>query len=96
MILHTLSASPSSIAFADCLSMIDDSDALLLLGDGVYAALAGSAARALVDHSNAPVFALAKDLMAAGIVDQCPGVTSIDMRGFVELTERYSRQLAWY
>ena len=41
MILHTLNASPSSAAFTDCVSIMAKGDALVLMGDGVYAALAG-------------------------------------------------------
>ncbi|MBP6724956.1 MAG: hypothetical protein KA137_08950, partial [Halioglobus sp.] len=45
MTLHTLNASPASAVFADCLRLLAPGDALLLLGDGVYAALEGTAAR---------------------------------------------------
>ena len=50
MILHTLNASPSSIAFMDCVNIIAKDDALVLMGDGVYAALADTdASKALQD-----------------------------------------------
>ncbi len=44
MILHTLNAPPSSAAFRDCLSCLGDNDALVLLGDGCYAAIPGTPA----------------------------------------------------
>ena len=37
-VLHTLSALPGTEACTDCLRMLAEGDALLLMGDGVYAA----------------------------------------------------------
>jgi len=96
MILHTLSASPASPAFADCLLALAAGDALLLLGDGVYAAIRNSAARVKLEESGAALFLLECDAAAAGILGQAAGVTAIDTDGFVALTERYPRQMAWY
>ena len=39
MILHTLNASPAQQAFADCLRVVAPGDHILLLGNGVYAAM---------------------------------------------------------
>ncbi len=96
MILHTLSASPASPAFADCLLSLAAGDALLLLGDGVYAAIRGSAALARLEQSGASLYLLACDAAAAGILGEAAGVSTIDIEGFVELTECFSRQMAWY
>ncbi|MCB1701404.1 MAG: sulfurtransferase complex subunit TusB [Halioglobus sp.] len=96
VILHTLNASPSSPACSDCLRLLASGDALLLLGDGVYAALAGSADRARLDASGAAVYVLDTDAAAAGVLSRVDGVTIIDIDGFVALTEQCSRQLAWY
>ncbi len=71
-------------------------DAILLLGDGVYAALPGSAYLAQLADSGAFIHALRPDALAAGLSDPGAGVELIDMAGFVALTERYPRQVAWF
>lgn len=96
MILHCLNASPASAAFADCLRLVGADDALLLLGDGVYAALADTDHRAALDGCGAALYALREDAAAAGVLARMAGVVLVDIDGFVELTERCSRQLAWY
>ena len=96
MILHTLNASPSSAAFADCLRFVVPGDTLLLLGDAVYAAISGSSAREALDKSGAEICVLREDALSAGVVTRTKGATLVDMDGFVELTERLPRQLAWY
>jgi tRNA 2-thiouridine synthesizing protein B len=93
MILHTLSALPDTPAFRDCLSALADDDALVLLGDGVYAALSGAPYLGRLLDGGARVFALGPDALAAGITN---GVELIDMDDFVALTERFPRQLAWF
>jgi tRNA 2-thiouridine synthesizing protein B len=96
VILHTLNASPASAAFTDCLRLIAPADALLLLGDGVYAALAGTAPRAELDACGAALYALGDDAAAAGVLARLEGITVVDIDGFVELSEQFPRQLAWY
>ncbi len=96
MVLHTLNASPSSAAFADCLRLIASGDTLLLLGDAVYGAITGSRARQALDNSGAELCILREDATAAGIAKQLGGATLVDIDGFVELTESFPRQLAWY
>lgn len=96
MVLHTLSASPASAAFADCARLLTGGDALVLMGDGVYAALAGTAPLEALRKSGAEIYLLAADAAAAGIQHAPPGVDAIDMDGFVALSERFARQLAWY
>ncbi len=95
MILHTLNALPASTAFRDCMATIGADDALLLLGDGVYALLP-EAWKALV-QKNATVYVLADDLAAAGLTESLPeSVNAVDYAGFVALTETYPRQMAWH
>jgi tRNA 2-thiouridine synthesizing protein B len=96
VVLHTLNASPASAAFCDCLRLIAAGDALLLLGDGVYAALADTAARAQLDNCGARVYLLREDAAAAGVLGRAEGIPLVDIDGFVELSERCTRQLAWY
>jgi len=96
MILHTLNASPSSAAFADCIGVVRSGDAVVLLGDGVYVALAGTKAWGEMLARGAQVYLLGCDALAAGVAEFAGGPTFIDMDGFVALTERYPRQQAWY
>ncbi|MCB1676160.1 MAG: sulfurtransferase complex subunit TusB [Halioglobus sp.] len=96
MILHTLSASPASGAFDDCLRVITADDALLLLGDGVYAGIAHSRACERLLASGARLHVLRADASAAGVLPLLEEIDVVDMDGFVALTERYPRQLAWY
>ena len=97
MLLHTVSRSPAHTALRDCLALLGPDDALLLLGDGVYAALAGSEAAALLDASGVTVFILEADAARAGVQARLlPDATIVDDDGFVALTEHYGRQLAWY
>ncbi len=94
MLLHTLAAAPSSAAFGSCLRVLKEHDALLLLGDGVYACRQVEASAQLL-ASGAQLYVLAPDAAAAGVA-VVAGVESVDMDGFVALTERFERQLAWY
>ncbi len=96
MILHTLSAPPDSKAFRDCLAVVSSKDAVLLLGDAVYAALPGNPQLAPLLATGAAVHVLAADASAAGVTGPSEGVKKSDMAGFVALTERYPRQMAWY
>lgn len=96
LVLHTLSTSPSSAAFAECLRLVAPGDALLLLGDGVYAALAQTPARAQLDAAGIELYILHPDAAAAGVLSALDGITEVDMDGFVALSERFPRQLAWY
>lgn len=95
MILHTLNATPSSSAFDDCLKIIQSGDAVVLMGDGVYAVLEGSKAYSMLQARGAELYLLEADARAAGVTFSS-GVVSIDMEGLVILTERFPRQQAWY
>jgi sulfur relay protein TusB/DsrH len=68
----------------------------VLMGDGVYVAIKGSAGCAAILASEADVYLLAADARAAG-VSRVPGdITLAAMDDLVTLTERYPRQQAWY
>ncbi len=96
MILHTLNASPASPAFCYCARVVTAGDAVILIGDGVYAALQGTRGAAELLATGAELYLLLPDAQAAGVVYPVAGITSIDMFGFVTLTERFPRQMAWY
>lgn len=96
VVLHTLSATPSSAAFRDCTKVAQVGDAIVLLGDGVYGALEGTQACRELQATGVELFMLRADALLAGVTQPAPDIVSIDMEGLVQLTERYPRQLAWY
>jgi tRNA 2-thiouridine synthesizing protein B len=96
MILHTLNASPSSAAFQNCLMVLHSGDAIVLMGDGVYAALPGTNACAALQEKKAEFFILGVDAALAGVTEPASGIQTITMDGLVELTEKFPRQQAWY
>ncbi len=96
MILHTLNASPASAAYRDCVRILGEGDALVLLGDGVYAAIAGSEALRELEDAPAELYVLEADARLAGVTIADANVPTVDMDGLVTLTERFPRQQAWY
>ncbi len=97
MILHTLNASPSSATFQDCLRLLAADDALLLLGDGVYAGIDTTEAAQQLLTSGASVYALEVDVQAAGLAKTlAAAITTVDYPGFVALSERFAKQQAWF
>ena len=96
MTLHTLAATPSSAAFDNCLRLVAPGDMILLLGDGVYAALADTEACQRLAGSGAEISVLGPDAAAAGVLSRIGPFATVDMDGFVRLSERSARQLAWY
>jgi tRNA 2-thiouridine synthesizing protein B len=96
MILHVLNASPSSSAFRDCLNAIQTGDALVLMGDGVYAAVEGTTACEAMLATSARIHVLRTDATATGVVLPASEIGLIDMDDFVTLTERFQRQMSWY
>jgi tRNA 2-thiouridine synthesizing protein B len=97
MLLHTLNAGADGSAFDNCLALLADGDALLLLGDGVYAAVASTGAAERLQQSGVPIYVLREDAAARGVCALLASVaTLVDMDGFVTLTERFERIQAWY
>lgn len=94
--LHTLSASATSSAFADCLQLLCKDDALVLMGDGVYCALAHSASRDQMLSTNVQLYLLNDDAVAAGISSRVSDTRLISIDQLVELSEQHERQQAWY
>ena len=98
--LHTVPRSPfRDTALESCLRVARAGSALLLLEDGVYAALAGTAVEPLVRGAleRLDVFVLAPDLAARGFADAplIEGVTRVDHAGFVDLAVNHERVQGW-
>ena len=96
MILHVLNASPSSVAFLECIKFMQSEDTLVLMGDGVYAALENTSALDELLRTGVKVHLLHSDAAAAGVTIPTSAIEVIDVDGFVTLTERYPRQQCWY
>lgn len=101
MLLHTVNKSPFEKNSLDtCLRLSAPGSCILLIEDGVYAALAGGAfAAQLQDGMRArKLYAIDADLQArgldpAGLID---GVEVIDYRGFVELAANCDQVQSWF
>jgi sulfur relay protein TusB/DsrH len=78
----------SAAALERCLARATPDAVLLLLGDAVYRGLT---------PPGRPLHALAEDLAARGLspADLAPGVTPIDMKGFVALSVAHSPIVGW-
>lgn len=86
-IVHRLEGGRLPAALARC---VNAGDALLLTGDGVYAALLPGADLPASAH------ALADDVRARGLLPQWPAsVTLTDHAGFVDLVAQHGKSLSW-
>jgi tRNA 2-thiouridine synthesizing protein B len=96
-ILHTVNQSPhTSNTLAQCLMYIGDDDAILLLENGVYAALKNHALE--LQLKNKVCYVIEADLQARGLLDQDrqAHIELIDVNKFVELTTQYDLVQSWY
>lgn len=94
--LHTLMRSPWQCDLRGMIMLLSAEDDLLLLQDGVLAAVEGSEMLHALLQSPAVLYVLQEDAAARGIVGQISdSVRKIDYNGFVELTVRHQQQLAW-
>lgn len=98
--LHTVNKSPFDKNSLDtCLRFAKPGSALLLIEDGVYAAVKGTAAEGKVAEAmaNVKVYALSSDLKARGFGNDrvIDGVEIVDYAGFVDLVEQNDKVQAW-
>jgi len=75
----------------ECARFASDGSPILLIEDGVYAAMAGTGyeprlKEIMVKHE---VYALAPDLKARGVDHVTAGVKTVGYEGFVELVEQH-------
>ena len=97
--LHTVNKSPfDHNTLETCLRFATQGSALLLIEDGVYAAVRGTAAEARVTAAleRFRVYALLPDLEARAVADRViGGVTTIDYAGFVDLVAEHNACQSW-
>jgi len=96
--LHTINKSPySNRCLAECLRVCSADDAILLIEDGVYAALAGNDWIKQLLAKTTAVYALQADAAARGLADRiATEVKAVDYAGFVQLCCEQPSMLAWY
>lgn len=97
--LHTVNKSPSERnALDSCLRHARAGDAILLIEDGVYAALRDSLCTPRMQEAlqSLRVYALRPDVEARGIEAKLlERIELVDYGGFVDLTVEYSPVMAW-
>lgn len=97
--LHIVNKSPSECnTFDTCLKHAKAGSSILLIEDGVYAAVKGTAVAQQMKNAmgNHAVYALWPDLEARGMQDRAiEGIKLIDYGGFVDLTAAHSNVQSW-
>ena len=98
--LHTINKSPFDRNSLDsCLRVISDSDAILFIEDGVYAATAGTSFSNAVKAAakSHAVYVLGPDLSARGMKEDgiVEGVKVVDYEGFVDLVTENDKVNSW-
>jgi len=98
--LHTVNKSPfERDALTACLSMAKKGSSVLLIEDGVYAAMQGTRFEDQVTQAKAEVklYVLGADLKARGMAAEriIDGIQVVDYGGFVDLTTEHDTVQAW-
>lgn len=97
MQLHTVNKSPSQSALLeDCLDFIPPDAALLLIEDGVLAAVDNEMNRELFDGIQNPLYVLAADVTARGLQGRLlDRFMLVDYAGFVGLCTQARNVVNW-
>ena len=94
--LHTLSHSPWQCDIDGLLRMLADGDDLLLLQDGVLAAIEGSRFVEMLNNAPITVSALKEDIDARGLTAQISSkIDVVSYTDFVNLSLKHTTQMSW-
>ncbi len=96
--LHLVNKSPfERNSLESCLKMARKGSAVLLIEDGVYAALKNTPFEGKVSAvaKDVRIFVLGPDLAARGVDQVIDGVEIVDYGGFVDLTVEHSPVQSW-
>ena len=96
--LHTINKAPHAHGSLDaCLRVCGADATVVLIEDGVYAAIATSDAAARLCTTAKAVYALQPDLDARGLSERiAPQIKAIDYAGFVQLCCEHQTIQSWY
>lgn len=99
-ILHTVNKSPYEKNSLDsCLRLAKSGSAVLLIEDGIYAALKGAAKESQIKEAaqKLKLYVLGPDLKARGMAEDrvIEGVEVVDYAGFVDLAVEHDKVSAW-
>jgi len=98
--LHTVNKSPFEKRSLDgALSHAIDGAAILMIEDGIYGALKGTAVTSKIEKALATlkIYVLGPDLKARGMTEDqvVDGVKVVDYAGFVDLVTEFDKVQAW-
>ncbi len=98
--LHTVNKSPfATQALMSCLNHCKDGDAVLMIEDGVYGALATSGMADFVraKTSSVSIYVMSPDADARGLATEklLGEVSGVDYAGFVNLVAEHDRTQCW-
>jgi len=97
--LHIVNKSPyERNALDSCLRIATNGSAVLLIEDGVYAAVKGGSFEGKVQAAlpGLKIYALGPDLSARGMADRVlDGVNVVDYGGFADLVAEHSNCQSW-
>lgn len=94
--LHTLRHSPWQCDIEGLLRMLGEGDDLLLIQDGVLAAMEGSRFVEILNNAPITVSALKEDIAARGLVGQISAkIDAVSYTDFVNLTVKHATQMSW-
>lgn len=98
--LHTVNKSPfERTSLQSCLRVAADGSSVLLIEDGVYAAMSDTESANLVAQATKrlSIYALGPDLKARGIDETrlAAGIQLVDYGGFVDLAAEHDTVQAW-
>jgi len=98
MTLHIINKSPyDSASVRECLAILDQSDTVVLIENGVYAALNNSPTQLLLVNKCHRIFAIEDDVQARGLSTKISDdFQRIDYLGFVELCAENSPIQSWF
>ncbi|WWO99299.1 MAG: sulfurtransferase complex subunit TusB [Candidatus Dasytiphilus stammeri] len=94
--LHILFHSPYSCDFSTLLRMLSPDDEILLLQDGIIAALEGTSKLNDLLKSSVKIFVLKDDVIARGLLSQISSsILLVSYNEFVKLIERHVNLISW-
>lgn len=94
--LHTLSHSPWQCDIDGLLRMLADGDDLLLIQDGVLAAIEGSRFVEMLNNAPITVSALKEDIDARGLAARISAkIDVVSYTDFVNLSVKHTTQMSW-